>query len=571
MENATSLGDKIKNLRASHKMSQEELGDRIGVSRQAISKWESGVNYPDISNIICLCQVFDLSSDELLGLVPFDVKSKKAKDVEVAKPKKVWKIAVVAVVVILVVVSGIFLLKGNKTDFSIVSNLPKEYNKITLSTAEIDGLLEANQKKRAEEISTLMDSFIFVDELAEENYAEYQSFYHYKNYSPIANTELGFTCRINVEEILSRTNTDGSLGYNEVPFLISSYLEDNFDESGALVVFSADFKEDYYFACNYFKTDKGYVVVALNDVETSRESVATKITDKDVQVLEGNTLSEIVGTISKNGLKSMKNISAIIKVESGENFEWGTVLKRNYKRGGEVLFATTQSMFKNPIEGVGALSASDYVVELNRIKSEVNSIEDVFSLINESNVQTSYLRQNTYDKDGFKCIYSSCPITTLTQYEGDEMSLAVTAFCLLEDDFDDVGFITTRTTNGNLNTFNYVFENGKYCFFNLFQAVMNESPSTEKNIFEGKSLKDVEQFLPLMLGGQLGENEDIISFNSTFDGYIIAGSANGDNILMPVGLDYKVIKGGKNGKSPIVEMPFDESLCYHFDYDLTMQ
>lgn len=61
------LNDKIKALRKMNNMTQEELADKLYVSRQAITKWESGLGTPDISNIEAIAKLFNLSIDELLS------------------------------------------------------------------------------------------------------------------------------------------------------------------------------------------------------------------------------------------------------------------------------------------------------------------------------------------------------------------------------------------------------------------------------------------------------------------------------------------------------------------------
>ena len=47
-------------------MSQEDLAFKLGVSRQAVSKWESGAAYPETEKIVAICKLFDCSLDELL-------------------------------------------------------------------------------------------------------------------------------------------------------------------------------------------------------------------------------------------------------------------------------------------------------------------------------------------------------------------------------------------------------------------------------------------------------------------------------------------------------------------------
>lgn len=63
-----TIGEKILNLRKARGWSQEELAERVGVTRQAVSRWESCSAKPDADKIIALCALFGVSSDYLLGL-----------------------------------------------------------------------------------------------------------------------------------------------------------------------------------------------------------------------------------------------------------------------------------------------------------------------------------------------------------------------------------------------------------------------------------------------------------------------------------------------------------------------
>ncbi len=61
------LGNRLADLRKEHHLSQEELADKLGVSRQAISKWECGESSPDTDNLIELSKIYEISLDELVG------------------------------------------------------------------------------------------------------------------------------------------------------------------------------------------------------------------------------------------------------------------------------------------------------------------------------------------------------------------------------------------------------------------------------------------------------------------------------------------------------------------------
>ena len=63
-----NLGEKIKELRKSKGITQEQLSDMLNVSSQAVSKWETGVANPDLALIPDLAKLFEVSADELLGI-----------------------------------------------------------------------------------------------------------------------------------------------------------------------------------------------------------------------------------------------------------------------------------------------------------------------------------------------------------------------------------------------------------------------------------------------------------------------------------------------------------------------
>ena len=64
-----SLGEVIKEYRTDRKMTQEFVSESLGVSRQAVSKWESGVSEPSTSNLFALAKLFGITAEELLNKV----------------------------------------------------------------------------------------------------------------------------------------------------------------------------------------------------------------------------------------------------------------------------------------------------------------------------------------------------------------------------------------------------------------------------------------------------------------------------------------------------------------------
>lgn len=61
------LSDNLAVLRKQLKLSQEQVAERIGVSRQAVAKWESGETVPDIINCSALAKLYDVTIDELIN------------------------------------------------------------------------------------------------------------------------------------------------------------------------------------------------------------------------------------------------------------------------------------------------------------------------------------------------------------------------------------------------------------------------------------------------------------------------------------------------------------------------
>lgn len=67
MTNGEALGNKLYELRKQAGLSQEAFAEKLGVSRQAVSKWECGASLPDTDNLITIANLYNISLDELIG------------------------------------------------------------------------------------------------------------------------------------------------------------------------------------------------------------------------------------------------------------------------------------------------------------------------------------------------------------------------------------------------------------------------------------------------------------------------------------------------------------------------
>lgn len=95
------FGENLKNIRKSKNISQEYLAEKLGVSRQSVSKWETGENFPSMNNIMCLCEIFkckinDLVHEDFTDIESLDseikesvVKFKKEKQIKVKLISKI--------------------------------------------------------------------------------------------------------------------------------------------------------------------------------------------------------------------------------------------------------------------------------------------------------------------------------------------------------------------------------------------------------------------------------------------------------------------------------------------------
>lgn len=69
------FGENLRNLRKNKNMSQETIAEKVGVSRQSISKWENGEAYPEMKNILILCEIFECKLNDLVHEDMLDLNS----------------------------------------------------------------------------------------------------------------------------------------------------------------------------------------------------------------------------------------------------------------------------------------------------------------------------------------------------------------------------------------------------------------------------------------------------------------------------------------------------------------
>lgn len=155
------FGDNLRKLRKSKKLSQEDLAEKMHVSRQSVSKWETSEAYPEMNNILELCKIFhcrinDLVNDSILDINSLDeeirmnvVKLKSAQQRKmkglskaiaiIAKVCRIICVLCIPIIIASMIITGIVMNKMEVRDSEIIwnntelINITETKDKITLS------------------------------------------------------------------------------------------------------------------------------------------------------------------------------------------------------------------------------------------------------------------------------------------------------------------------------------------------------------------------------------------------------------------------------------------------------
>ena len=104
------IGDKLKNARLDKKLTQEEVAEKLFVSRQSISNWENNKTYPDIGNVIALSDLYQISLDELLkGSDNFMKHLEESTDIVKSNKKLIFFIGLALIAMIVMAIFTEFL------------------------------------------------------------------------------------------------------------------------------------------------------------------------------------------------------------------------------------------------------------------------------------------------------------------------------------------------------------------------------------------------------------------------------------------------------------------------------
>lgn len=178
-----NLGKRLFELRKNKRLSQEEVAEKLKVTRQTISKWETNQSTPDFDKIIPLCELYEISSEELLRgektvgertemKIDFETENnREAMDIEIRKKRAlgisfgvllyivsvVWiMIAIPVLMLDPIVSSGIFLLICGIATFSVV------YTSIVYKKKKGDNETEKTESKIVKQVNEIIALIVLV-------------------------------------------------------------------------------------------------------------------------------------------------------------------------------------------------------------------------------------------------------------------------------------------------------------------------------------------------------------------------------------------------------------------------
>lgn len=109
--NQEKVGKFIKEIRVKNNLTQKEFADKFGVTYQAVSKWENGKNLPDINILKEMCNLYNVSLDEILNSTEEEKKN-------IRDNKKFFLFGTIVLVSMICCIGGLlFLFKDNENDF----------------------------------------------------------------------------------------------------------------------------------------------------------------------------------------------------------------------------------------------------------------------------------------------------------------------------------------------------------------------------------------------------------------------------------------------------------------------
>ena len=258
------LGDNIRKYRKLNNMSQDDLAEKLNVTRQSISLWENGQTQPSLENIVALAKLFEVSTDELLvsdkAVLPVQNTGTAPKPDEPKKKTKIFFLILGAVLAVAVILTVVFVLLGKNSSSKNNGgqNDPQTTETSTVSNTQTTAPAE-NNSSEADAVENKKDIFGYLKEFVIEN-GTINGDYCY--YSKSADHYGGYA------------DEDFSLYYwgdtNKIEFCLHSVIDDTFSMNFYLYV-PENHNGKYEYVSSYYYRDTGESLYEARGTITAKE------------------------------------------------------------------------------------------------------------------------------------------------------------------------------------------------------------------------------------------------------------------------------------------------------------
>lgn len=123
-----NFGERIRKVRTDEKLTQEQMSEKLNISRQAVSNWENNRNLPDIEMLITIAKVFNISLDQLIlgGNDMDNMTEKLIKDGNEKRRAKINMISIILGLIQLVIGSTFLFIKSISVEYVDASGVLRE-------------------------------------------------------------------------------------------------------------------------------------------------------------------------------------------------------------------------------------------------------------------------------------------------------------------------------------------------------------------------------------------------------------------------------------------------------------
>ncbi len=136
---AEKIGQLIKNIRSKNNLSQQNFANRYGVTYQAVSKWERGINIPDIAILKQICEDYNIALDDLLD----------AKKIKIKKNNRKNMLFLIILIILLLLILYLIVFRKDDKDFTFKTLSP------SCSNFNLYGSIAYNDSKSSIYISNI--------------------------------------------------------------------------------------------------------------------------------------------------------------------------------------------------------------------------------------------------------------------------------------------------------------------------------------------------------------------------------------------------------------------------------